>query len=137
MRKYYLFIIKNDYYKVYKKNPEVLYKTLYNLYKIKTNNLTYGLSLYDNLCSVNSKKLLINYIKNKYEHEFISPKIIKLKLYKEKTFIQINYSCIIVVTSVNVPEIFKIINIYNKKIFVCDFILNDYFWLNEQIKKVR
>lgn len=137
MRKYYLFIIKNDYFKTYKNNPKVLYKTLYNLYKIKQIDVTYGLSLYDNLCNVNSKKLLINYIKKKYEYEMLSSKIIKLKLPNEKTIIQINYSCIIIITNVNVPEFFKVLNIYNKRMFVCDFINQDYFWLSEQINKVR
>ena len=137
MRKYYLFIIKNDYYKMYKKNSSVLYKTLFNLYNIKTSNLTYGLSLYDNLCNINSKKLLVNYIKKKYKYEMFSSKIIKLDLDDENTFIQVNYSCIIIVSSNNFPTIFKILNIYNKRIFVCDFKNNDYFWLNDQINKLK
>ena len=32
------------------------------------------------------------------------------------------------------PEIMRILNIYNKNILVCDFENNDYFWLNDYFK---
>ena len=59
MRKYYLFIINNDYYKNYKKNSKVLYNTLYNLYTLDKKNFTYGISLYNSVCQIVSKNLLI------------------------------------------------------------------------------
>ena len=137
MRKYYLFIIKNEYYKNYKKSSLVLYNTLRNLYILDEKNFSYGVSLYNSICQLISKNLLINYIKRKYHHKRISKKIIKILSKKESTSIQINKSCIVVLTNVNMPEVFKTFYIYNKKIFVCDFYNEDYFWLSDQIKKIE
>ena len=137
MRKYYLFIITNDYYKNYKLRPEVLFKTLNNLYSLRRPNFSYGISLYNSICRVFSKKLLINYIERKYEYKYINKKIIKIISQKENTSVQVNNSCVVILTSRNIPEIFQTFYIYNKKIFVCDFWSEDYFWLSEQIKKVN
>ena len=40
MRKYYLFIIKKEYYNLYRNNSESLYKTLENLFFMKNNNIS-------------------------------------------------------------------------------------------------
>ncbi|MDD3453756.1 MAG: hypothetical protein PHN42_05760 [Bacilli bacterium] len=135
MRKYYLFIIRDEYYNKYRYKQNILYKALFYLYKTNEYDLSHGLYLYEKICNVFSVKLLNNYIKNKYETEIISKKIIKLNSIIEKTIIQINYSCVIVISNMNIPLIFKTLNIYNKKIFVCDFINQDYFWLNSQLSE--
>ena len=136
MRKYYLFIITNDYYKNYKTRPHVLFNTLSNLYTLKTRNLSYGVALYKSICSFFSKNILINYIERKYKHYHINKKIIRIKSKDEVTSVQINYSCVVILSSVNFPEILKTFYIYNKKIFVCDFYSGDYFFLSDQIKKL-
>jgi hypothetical protein len=48
--------------------------------------------------------------------------------------LELNYSCAVVKTSVNIPEIMRVLNIYNKNIFVCDFENSDYFWLKDYFK---
>lgn len=135
MRKYYLFMIKNDYYQVYKRNSQVLYRTLENLYQLSKPNFQYGVSLFDNICQPFSVKLLNNYIKNRIPYQMYSDKVIELYSAQEKMKLQINYATIIIVSNVNFPSIFKVFNIYNKRIFVCDFQNEDYFWLNEQTLK--
>ena len=133
MRKYYLFIIKDEYYNKYKYIPYLLYKALYYLYKMNKYDLENGLYLYNKFCNIISKNLILNYIKNKFEYINYSKKIIRLNSVLEKTYIQVNYSSIIILTNVNSPYIFKILNIYNKKIFVCDFNNRDYFFLKDSI----
>ena len=133
MRKYYLFIIKDEYYNKYRYSPYLLYKALYYLYKMNKYDLENGLYLYNKFCNIISKNVILNYIKNKFEYINYSKKIIKLNSVLEKTYIQVNYSSIIILTNVNSPYIFKILNIYNKKIFVCDFNNRDYFFLKDSI----
>ncbi len=135
MRKYYLFIIKPEYHKLYKSKSNVLYQTLYNLHQLKEPNLYYGISLFDSVCQPFAIKLLNNYISNRYTCTMKSDKIIQIHSIQERTFLQINYSSCIVKSNVNFPEILKVFHIYNKKIFVCDFFNEDYFWLNDQMQK--
>ncbi|MFV0249924.1 MAG: hypothetical protein ACK5HP_02680 [Bacilli bacterium] len=137
MRKYYLFIIKNNYFKNYQKKPNIIYKNLENIYKIRKYDFPYGINLYHQLCQPFGFKILTNYINNKFDYKKISEKIIKLESNFEVTYIQINYSSVIIVSSENMPEIFKTLYIYNKNIFVCDFINQDYFWLTKQIKLIK
>ena len=91
------------------------------------------LDVYNKFCNIISKNVILNYIKNKFEYINYSKKIIRLNSVLEKTYIQVNYSSIIILTNVNSPYIFKILNIYNKKIFVCDFNNRDYFFLKDSI----
>ncbi len=126
MRKYYLFIYKN--------NSKLLYTILETLYSLKMDNVNYGVELFNQVCDTFSVRLLNNYIKEKYAYKLINKKLIKLLSNDETTTISIRYATTIIITNKNMPAIFKIFNIYNKKIFVVDFYNKDYFWLNEQIK---
>ncbi len=134
MRKYYLFIIKTEYYKLYKKDPHILYQTLYQLYCLKEPNFAYGISIFDSICQPFSVKLLRNYIQNKYTCSMKSQKVMHLHS-PEDTLLQINYACIIVKSNFNFPDVLRVFHIYNKKILVCDFENEDYFWLSMQMQK--
>ncbi len=132
MNKYYLFIIDKKLIKEYKNKSYVLYKLLETLYKSETYDFCYGIKIYWQICNNISVKLLSNYINNRINTIKINEKIIKLK--NEKTYIQLMYPCIIVKTKNKKNNIFKIFNIYNRDIFVCDFENKDYYWLNEYLK---
>lgn len=135
MKKYYLFVIKNEYYKIYRKSPSVLYKTLASLYMLERYDFSYGISLYNQLCQPFSVKLLSSYIRNKYKCYSINSKVLQMKSLVEKTFIQIGYAATIIFTNTELPEILKVFNTYNRKIFVCEFEHGEYFWLNHKMSK--
>ena len=137
MRKYYLFMIKTEYYKLYKKDPRILYQTLSNLYRLKEPNFTYGIFLFDSICQPFAVKLLKGYIQNKYTCSMIGEHIMQVHSIHDHTILQINHACVIVKSNVNFPDILKVFHIYNKKILVCDFENEDYFWLSTQIEKRR
>ena len=127
---YYLFIINNNAYKIYKNNPKYLYEILNTLHRLKGNDLIYGINLYRNICDIFSTQVLKNYINDKFyarKHK----DYIYLKNISESTKLMIKYSRIIIISNKKIPNIFRIFNIYNKKIFVVDFKRNYYVWLNE------
>lgn len=136
MRKYYLFVMKNEVYKIYHKNPNILYETLSNLYQLESYDFSYGISLYHQLCQPFSVKVLENYIQSKYKYHLIRPNILQMKSLVEKTFVQVGYATTIILTDTKYPELFKIFNIYNRKIFVCNFDHREYFWLSKELQKV-
>ncbi len=135
MRKYYLFVIKNDYYKISRKSPAMLYRTLENLYLLEKYDLSYGISIFNQICQPFSVKLLNNYITNKYKCFHINKKVLHIKSLVEKTFLQIGYATTVIYTNTEYPEILKVFNTYNRKIFVCNFEENKYFWLNYKMSK--
>lgn len=132
MRKYYLFIIRNDFCEVYKNNAKTLYITLENIYKLENRNFSYGISIFHQLCQVFNPEIIANYLskKNKkYIHQKKNKFFVNDIYAKEKTCVQLNYSCAVLKTTSNMPYILKIFNLYNNNIFVCDFENKDFFWL--------
>lgn len=135
MRIYYLFLIKKDYVRIYRKNGLVLYRTLENLFHLKEYDFSYGLSIYEQLCQTFAVTVLQNYIGGRFVVKPIGKKAMQIHSVIETTILEINPSCVIIKTNRNFPDIFKIFHIYNRHIFVCDFKNGDYFWLSEQIQK--
>lgn len=134
MRKYYLFIINKEYKDIYLKNTEVLYQTLYNLYRLSKEDLRIGISIYQQICSTFNKKILIKYMREKYNLKEGKDKYHLVNL-KEEILIKINYSCVIIYTNTNLPAIFKVMYLYSKNIFITDFQNEDYFWLTRETLK--
>lgn len=135
MRKYYLFIIRNDVHKIYQNHSLSLYKILENLYKLKVSDISYGLSLYHSICQTVNVEVINHYLENKYSKMITSQQnrhIIKATNKLNNILIEVNYSCIIVLTNLNFPRILKAFTYYNKHIFVCDFQNQDFFWLQDQ-----
>ena len=133
MNKYYLFIIKKRHIRNFKNKSYVLYKNLEKLYYLNTYDFSYGLNIYKQLCDYISVKLLKDYINSRIKHTKIN-NLIKIDSIKESTYITLKRSCIIIYTNKRKSFLFKIFNIYNNNIFVCDFQNKNYFWLNEYVK---
>lgn len=131
MNKYYLFIIENKLIKNYKNKSYVLYKLLETLYKSEAYDFCYGIKIYWQICNNFSVKLLDNYISNRIK-SYKKNKIIKIK--NENTYIRLMHPCIVIKTNNRRTKIFRIFNIYNRNIFVCNFEKQDYFWLNDYLK---
>jgi len=123
MREYNLFVIKGEYLNIYKNNPGQLFELLKKLYCMNK-NLNYGITFYEQLCNYITIDTLRYYLNTKYNLSNYN------KYYLEKTYIELKPSRIILKSKNNIPSIIKVFNCYNRNIFVCDFINNDYFWLN-------
>ena len=127
MREYNLFIIKNEYYDLYKNRPMVLFESLNKLYKMH-NNLNYGITLYEQLCNKVNIETLKYYLNDKYQLNNDKT------FYIDKSFIELKPSRITVKSKSNLPEVIKMFNCYNRQIFVCDFNNYDYFWLQNFVR---
>lgn len=134
MRTFYLFKIKEDVIDIYENKEYELYKTLENLYKLKKENFYYGTSLYIQLCRLFNIDIIDSYFKSSPRYRKNNNKY--LFLGDESFLVEVNPSTIIIKTSVNYPSILKLINYYDKRIFVCDFENKDYFWLSDHYHKV-
>jgi hypothetical protein len=130
-----LFIIKTEFYDTYLSNSLSLYKTLENLYSFTSNNYKFGLTLYTQLCELHKTGILEEYFKEKgYKKEKGYYKLFS-SITNEKTYIKIRASVIEIKTNKNIPNIFKILNYYNSKMFICDFNRGDYFWLQNHYRR--
>ena len=121
---YYLFIIKDNYFK----NDDYLYNLLLKLKTMSKENYNYGMSLYYNICNLFDTESLKHYINVKYKL-----KRSKNKFYLDKyNYFEIRKSCSVINNDKYLREILCIFYIYNKNIFVCIFDTNNYFWLKDK-----
>ena len=122
MKKYYIFSINKEFYEVYKNNPQVLFKTLDNLYNLDLENAYYGLNIYNQLCKKKKKKIIRNYLYdgNTNESKFII---------NNSTLLEINTSCLVLVTTSNIPNIIKNLKYYESPLFLCDFDNTKFFFI--------
>lgn len=121
MYKYFIFDIKKEFIELYHKNPFVLFNTLENLYKLTVKDIGYGLPIYEQLCNPFDTNRLHNYM-IKYQN-------INNKYLVNDAVIEINKSCLVVMTKENLPAIFKVLPYYSKNLFVCNFNDQKCFWL--------
>ena len=124
MREYNLFVIKKEYYEYYQRNPLFLFDILKKLYVMKE-NFNYGISLYSQLCEIINTFNLKYYLNRKYHLDN------ERTFYIEKSFIELKHTRIIIRSKYDTKIINEFSN-FSKYFFVCDFINNDYFWLDRK-----
>ncbi len=124
---YYLFIIKDNYFK---NNTQYLYDILYKLKTMHKENYSYGMSLFYNICNLFDTKALKYYINTKYNLKNINNKYFLDKY----NYFEIRKSCCIINNNKYLREVLCIFYIYNKNIFVCNFDDKEYFWLKDKFK---
>lgn len=133
MRKYYLFVIRDEISKTYENNLKELYINLYQVYKGRISNCNYRISLFNQICI----PFRVNIIKNYLNYLLSIRKNGKKYLYRsnrEISLMEVTYPTVVIISNRNLPYFFKVLNLYNKKIMVCDFENGDYFWLSNQYK---
>lgn len=125
MSKYYLFMINDDFARLYHDKSDFLFIMLNDLYSLDKTHVEYGMSIFKQLCRPFNVPLINNYLKEKFE----SINIGKVhKIYKSK--ITVKYPCVIVEGDI-IPAYFRFLNYYGKNIFVCEFNEKRYFWMNK------
>ena len=122
---YYLFIIKDNYFK---NDKGYLFDILYKLKTMHKENYSYGISLYYNICNLFDVKTLKYYIKSKTNLKYNNN-----KFYLDKyNYFEVRKSCCVINNDKYLKEILCIFYIYNKNIFICNFDTNEYFWLRDK-----
>lgn len=137
MRIYYIFLIKDEVYKLSKDKPNNLYKLLESIYLLNNDDIVYAFKMFDKLCKTINKRNINKIIKDNNSDKltytnFNNTHMINDFYLNETSKIIINNSHIKLKTNSPYPTFFKDLqNIPN--LFICDFINNDYFFLKNKI----
>lgn len=137
MRTYYVFKIKEPYCNLTKSCPYNLYKTLESIYYLNNDQIKVAYNFFSQIRDYFNKD---NLDYNLYEHYKNKDNYTKMNythmIYdyftKEKTKLIINKSYLYLKSTKEVPTFLKVLS-KKDRLFVCDFINKDYFWL-EQIQ---
>lgn len=136
MRTFYIFKMKKEFVSLYQNSPGSLYNVLKHLYYMKRHEMSYGFNLFQQLTEKIDKNKLDREIYIKYHDEMVYSKnhdehIIN-NLYKDEISILIIKSTYILINANrNYSSFFTILESLGDEYFVCDFISQDYFWIND------
>lgn len=136
MRKFYIFKMKKEFVSLYQNSPGSLYNVLKHLYYMKRHEMSYGFNLFQQLTEKIDKNKLDREIYIKYHDEMVYSKnhdehIIN-NLYKDEISILIIKSTYILINANrNYSSFFTILESLGDEYFVCDFVSQDYFWIND------
>lgn len=136
MRTYYIFKMKKEFVNLYRESPNNLFNILRHLYYMKRHEIEYGYNLYSQLTERISKEKLDREIYIKYHNDMVYSKkqdehIIN-NLYKDEiSILTIKKTYILITTNNNYTSFFNIISNLGDEYFVCDFVSQDYFWIND------
>lgn len=136
MRMFYIFEIKKEIKELYQDNPGSLYKILSSIYYMHKEDASYGFNLFNQI--TNKLKLLelnnqvyidmhtnIIYTKNKSEH------VINDLYHDEISILKIRKSHMMIQSNKSYNKFLKLLVSYNDNYFVCDFLENDFFFIND------
>ena len=136
MRTFYIFKMKKEIVRLYQNSPGSLYNVLKHLYYMKRHEMSYGFNLFQQLTEKIDKNKLDREIYIKYHDEMVYSKnhdehIIN-NLYKDEISILIIKSTYILINANrNYSSFFTILESLGDEYFVCDFVSQDYFWIND------
>ena len=136
MRTFYIFKMKKECVSLYQNSPGSLYNVLKHLYYMKRHEMSYGFNLFQQLTEKIDKNKLDREIYIKYHDEMVYSKnhdehIIN-NLYKDEISILIIKSTYILINANrNYSSFFTILESLGDEYFICDFVSQDYFWIND------
>ena len=138
MKTYYIFSMKKEIEDLYQEKSTDLFKILDSIYYMHEDDLMYGFNLFKeltngiNIYDVNNNIYILlhnEYMYSKYNNEHIIN-----DLYRDEiSVLKIKKSHLILETNKNYSSFFKILYKLNNHYFVCDFINNEFFFINEMI----
>ena len=136
MRSYYIFNIKEEFIKLYHDRPSSLYEILKQIYCLNKKDLDYAVQIFSSLTEKVERDYLNKKIYLKYHSELIYSKTdtehIINNLYKDEiSILTIKRSHMLLTSNHSYSSFFNILVDYNPNFFVCDFINQDYFFLND------
>ena len=126
MRKYYVFHLRRSSYEAYDGKESSLFLSLQKLRETK--GYAEGLSLYNQICDPFDVSQLQEYFSKKYHVEKKKRYYFVDHKYDQTYLLELNYSCLVLLTKENLPNVFLNLSFYSPYLFVCDFENKDYFF---------
>ena len=134
MRNFYLFLINDNLYSLFKDNPYSIYNILKEICSLNNNDSMYGNNLFKSICSKIDADKLNRKIFIDYHRELCYKKDHKKHIYNnlylnEETYMEIKNSYIKIKSNKDYSYFLRALSKYNLNLFVCDFKNHDYFFL--------
>lgn len=142
MNEFYIFSIKDEFYKLYKNKPGELYYIYNRIYYMKKSDKEYGYNLFCQVSNFFDKKEINKLLNNCYKDKIMysynnNEHIINNLFLNEISILTVKNSNIKIETNTEKPVFFEDLRNIKDHLFVCDFKNNNYFFIIRKRAKVN
>jgi len=140
MRMFYIFEIKKEIKELYIDNPSSLYKILSSIYYMHKEDVNYGFNLFNQITNKikvmdTSNKIYIDMHTNIVYTKSANEHVINDLYRNEISILKVRKSHMILQSNKSYNKFLELLLTYNDNYFVCDFLENDFFFI-EDIKNL-
>ena len=142
MSEFYIFSVKEAFYKLYKNNPGELFYVYNRIYNMKKSDKDYGYNLFCQISDFLDKKYINTLIKAQYKDKIMysnsdNEHIINNLFLNEISILTVKNCTIKIESNIDNPSFFDSLKKSNMFLFVCNFKDKNYFFINKTKSKVK
>lgn len=142
MNEYYIFSIKEEFYKLYKDKPGELYYIYNRIYHMKKSDKEYGYNLFCQISNFLDKQEINKLLNNNYKEKIMysssnNEHIINNLFLNEISILTVKNSNIKIESNITKPSFLEDLRDLKMHLFVCDFKNNNYFFIIRKRAKVN
>lgn len=140
MKEFYIFKIKEEFYKLYREKPSELFFIFNRIYYMKKSEKEYGYNLFTQISLFLDKEEINKFLNEKYSEKIMysyndNEHIINNLFLNEISILTVKSSSIRIETNVDNPSFINDLKELSGAFFVCNFNEQDYFFiLRKKIK---
>ena len=134
MKEFYIFNIKEEFYKLYREKPSELFFIFNRIYYMKPVDKEYGYNLFSQISNFLDKNTLNDFFKTRYADKIMysynnNEHIINNLFLNEISILTVKNSNMKIETNINNPTFLNDMRDLKGPLFVCNFKEQDYFFI--------
>ena len=134
MKEFYIFNVKEEFYKLYKDKPSELFFIFNRIYYMKPSDKEYGYNLFTQISNFYKKDEINNLFKNKYNDKIMysyndNEHVINNLFLNEISILTVKNSNIRIESNIDRPSFLEQLREIKGAFFVCNFKEQDYYFL--------
>lgn len=134
MKEFYIFNVKEEFYKLYKDKPSELFFIFNRIYYMKPSDKEYGYNLFTQISNFYKKDEINNLFKNKYNDKIMysyndNEHVINNLFLNEISILTVKTSNIRIESNIDRPSFLEQLREIKGAFFVCNFKEQDYYFL--------
>ena len=134
MKEFYIFNVKDEFYKLYKDKPSELFFIFNRIYYMKPSDKEYGYNLFTQISNFYKKDEINKLFKNKYSDKIMysyndNEHVINNLFLNEISILTVKNSNIRIESNIDRPSFLEQLREIKGSFFVCNFKEQDYYFL--------
>lgn len=136
MHIFHIFIINDNFAKLYNVKPSSLFKVLNQIYSLSKEDIILGCTLLEQIINPFNQNNVSQYIYSRHCNNLSYYKkdnkhIINDLYFNEVSKLKAYNSHIKIISNISYPSFFDTLKEFDDNILICDFMNKDYFWLDK------